>query len=167
MSFLDSPSFHLTPTRHLCHIHMPSSRGLEILLSVYPLLRPPRPSNPKRSNQRCESGSTETCRRCPHIPSPSPDTIDFDYLVYALGASLPSPVDVWGEESSSLHLEGVPMGCKRRGVGYMHQRAETMKRAKSVLVVGGGALGIREWAPCLCPVFLTVRIGDRLERHLS
>jgi NADH dehydrogenase FAD-containing subunit len=95
------------------------------------------------------------------------ETIDFDYLVYALGASLPSPVDVWGEESSSLHLEGVPMGCKRRGVGYMHQRAETMKRAKSVLVVGGGALGIREWAPCLCPVFLTVRIGDRLERHLS
>jgi NADH dehydrogenase FAD-containing subunit len=71
------------------------------------------------------------------------ETIDFDYLVYALGASLPSPVDVWGEESSGLQLHGVPMGCKKRGVGYMHQRAETMKRAKSVLVVGGGALGIR------------------------
>lgn len=73
------------------------------------------------------------------------ETIEFDYLVYALGASLPSPVDVWGEESSGLHLQGVPMGCKKRGVGYMHQRAETMKRAKSVLVVGGGALGIRKF----------------------
>lgn len=72
------------------------------------------------------------------------ETIDFDYLVYALGASLPSPVDVWGEESSGQQLDGVPMGCKKRGVAYMHQRAETMKRAKSVLVVGGGALGIRQ-----------------------
>ena len=72
------------------------------------------------------------------------ETIEFDYLVYALGASLPSPVDVWGEESSGLQLKGVPMGCKKRGVGYMHQRAETMRRAKSVLVVGGGALGIRK-----------------------
>jgi len=80
----------------------------------------------------------------PDLPAGSTETIDFDYLVYALGASLPSPVDVWGEESSTQHLERVPMGCKKRGVGYMHQRAETMKRAKSVLVVGGGALGIRE-----------------------
>jgi hypothetical protein len=79
------------------------------------------------------------------------DTIEFDYLVYALGASLPSPVDVWGEESSSQQLDGVPMGCKKRGVGYMHQRAETMKRAKSVLVVGGGALGIRKCSgPEIC-----------------
>ena len=74
------------------------------------------------------------------------ETIQFDYLVYALGASLPSPVDVWGEESSSQQLQGVPMGCKKRGVGYMHQRAETMKRAKSILVVGGGALGIRRYS---------------------
>jgi NADH dehydrogenase FAD-containing subunit len=73
------------------------------------------------------------------------ETIEFDYLVYALGASLPSPVDVWGEESSNLQPQGVPMGCKKRGVGYMQQRAETMKRAKSVLIVGGGALGIREY----------------------
>jgi NADH dehydrogenase FAD-containing subunit len=73
------------------------------------------------------------------------ETIEFDYLVYALGASLPSPVDVWGKESRDQQLQGVPMGCKKRGVGYMHQRAETLKRAKSVLIVGGGALGIREY----------------------
>jgi NADH dehydrogenase FAD-containing subunit len=72
------------------------------------------------------------------------ETIDFDYLVYALGASLPSPVDVWGKESSNLQFQGVPMGYKKRGVGFMHQRAQTMKRAKSVVIVGGGALGIRE-----------------------
>lgn len=80
----------------------------------------------------------------PDRPAGGIETIEFDYLIYSLGASLPSPVDVWGVEASSLSLEGVPMGCKKRGVSYMMQRAETMKRAKSVLVVGGGALGIRE-----------------------
>jgi NADH dehydrogenase FAD-containing subunit len=71
------------------------------------------------------------------------ETVEFDYLIYSLGASLPSPVDVWGEESSALNMEGVPMGCKKRGVGYMQRRSDTMARAKSVMVVGGGALGIR------------------------
>lgn len=81
----------------------------------------------------------------PDRPAGGIETMDFDYLIYSLGASLPSPVDVWGIEASGLSIEGVPMGCKTRGVGYMQQRAETMKRAKSVLVVGGGALGIREF----------------------
>lgn len=65
-------------------------------------------------------------------------------MIYALGASLPSPVDVWGLEAGGMSIEGVPMGCKKRGVRYMQQRAETMKKANSVLVVGGGALGIRQ-----------------------
>lgn len=80
----------------------------------------------------------------PEVPAGQVETIDFDYLIYSLGASLPSPVDVWGEEASAQRLEGVPMGCKKRGVGYMQRRSETMARAKSVLVVGGGALGIRK-----------------------
>lgn len=95
------------------------------------------------------------------------ETIEFDYLVYALGASLPSPVDVWGEESSSQQLQGVPMGCKTRGVGYMHQRAATMKRAKSVLVVGGGALGIREYHDAYTSCVLIDRTGNRPEGRLS
>lgn len=80
----------------------------------------------------------------PDSPAGGVETVDFDYLIYSLGASLPSPVDVWGVESSGLSIEGVPMGCKKRGVEYMQQRGETMRRAKSVLVVGGGALGIRK-----------------------
>lgn len=80
----------------------------------------------------------------PERPAGGVETIDFDYMIYSLGASLPSPVDVWGIEASGLSIEGSPMGCKKRGVRYMHQRAETMKKAKSVLVVGGGALGIRQ-----------------------
>lgn len=80
----------------------------------------------------------------PKHPVGQIESIYFDYLVYALGASLPSPVDVWGEESSGLSLDGIPMGCKKRGVGYMQKRSDTMARAKSVIVVGGGALGIRE-----------------------
>lgn len=83
----------------------------------------------------------------PDRPVGGVGSVEFDYMIYALGASLPSPVDVWGSEASGLSIHGVPMGCKRRGVEYMERRAETMKRAKSVLVVGGGALGIRESRP--------------------
>lgn len=82
----------------------------------------------------------------PGRPVGGTETVEFDYLIYSLGASLPSPVDVWGTEASGLSIEGVPMGCKRRGVEYMQRRAETMKRANSVLIVGGGALGIRQYS---------------------
>lgn len=95
----------------------------------------------------------------PDRPVGGVETIEFDYMIYSLGASLPSPVDVWGVESSGLSIDGVPMGCKRRGVTYMEQRAETMKRAKSILVVGGGALGIRELYPLLWAASETILSG--------
>lgn len=80
----------------------------------------------------------------PKRPAGALETIDFNYMIYSLGASLPSPVNVWGAEASGLSIGGVPMGCKKRGVNYMHCRVRTMRAAKSVLVVCGGALGIRE-----------------------
>lgn len=103
-------------------------------------------------------------------PAGGVETINFDYMIYALGATLPSPVNVWGTEASEMSLEGVPMGSKKRGVEYMQRRAETMKRARSILVVGGGALGIRQSGPTLAGSSRTAdwyRAGNGLEGRSS
>ena len=74
------------------------------------------------------------------------ETINFDYAVYALGAGLPDPVNVWkpafgGATPEDAHL-GV--GTKRSGVRFMERKAESLKQAQRILIVGAGALGIRE-----------------------
>jgi hypothetical protein len=71
------------------------------------------------------------------------ETIEFDYCLYALGATLPSPVDTW-TTSDRLAETDLPLGCKRRGVAFMEERGEMLRKAKSVIAVGGGALGIRK-----------------------
>lgn len=89
-------------------------------------------------------------------PESVEETIEFDYAVYALGASLPPPVDVWhkvlgdaagpkpaSDREPSRASDAAPLGHKLRGVDFMLDQAETYKQAKSVLVVGGGALGIQ------------------------
>ncbi|RXK39852.1 hypothetical protein M231_02909 [Tremella mesenterica] len=72
------------------------------------------------------------------------ETIHFDYIVYALGATLPGPVDVWGGElHPQIGHQNQPLGHKIRGVRFMVAQAEVYKKVKSVIVVGGGALGIQ------------------------
>jgi hypothetical protein len=75
--------------------------------------------------------------------------IEFDYCVYALGSGMPDPVNVW-EEHAGLP-DGVAgdhaergLGSKKGGVRWMQRKAESFERAKRVIIVGGGALGIRE-----------------------
>ena len=74
----------------------------------------------------------------------------FDYAVYALGAHLPGPVDLWGTDPRS----DVPVekrepytydGSKAKGCQWFQERQKIIEAAPTVLVVGGGALGIREW----------------------
>lgn len=67
------------------------------------------------------------------------ETIAFDYAVYALGAGLPPPSDVWGEQGKRAPGRGTKAG----GMQWLADYGEEIKKAKSVLVVGGGALGIR------------------------
>jgi NADH dehydrogenase FAD-containing subunit len=73
------------------------------------------------------------------------ETVEFDYAVYALGAGLPDPVNVWkppfGAETPEDQTLGA--GTKRSGVRFMERKAETLKQAQRILIVGGGALGIR------------------------
>ncbi|TXT15699.1 hypothetical protein VHUM_00202 [Vanrija humicola] len=64
------------------------------------------------------------------------ETIEFDYAVYALGASLPSPVDVWG-------TGGDTRGTKPGGMAWMQRAGGVMAKAPRILIVGGGALGIQ------------------------
>jgi hypothetical protein len=62
---------------------------------------------------------------------------------------MPDPVNVW-EEHAGLP-EGVAgdhtergLGSKKGGVRWMERKAEYFKKAGRVVIVGGGALGIRE-----------------------
>lgn len=73
------------------------------------------------------------------------ETIEFDYAVYALGAGLPDPVNVWKPAfgGATPEDEQLGVGTKRSGVRFMERKAETLKLAQRILIVGGGALGIR------------------------
>lgn len=68
------------------------------------------------------------------------ETIEFDYALYALGASMPDPVNVW--QDSHLHERGVVLGSKKAGLKFMRSQGDKFKEADRILIVGGGALGI-------------------------
>ena len=57
-------------------------------------------------------------------------TLRFDFLIYALGSHLPAPIDLWGPVAD-----------------------EDEDEDEDVLVVGGGALGIRESLPIVVYFF--------------
>ena len=80
-----------------------------------------------------------------HFDGPE-ETIEFDYCVYALGAGMPDPCNVWEQDPEVVSEDEVPqgIGSKQCGVKWMERRAELYQQADNVLIVGGGALGIRE-----------------------
>lgn len=67
--------------------------------------------------------------------------LSFDYMIYCLGARLPRPVDVSGDVPS---MQGLVVGGKKYGVGFMRQQCKAITSKQRIVVVGGGALGIRE-----------------------
>lgn len=70
------------------------------------------------------------------------ETIKFDYLLYALGSTLPDPVNVWQPIDESAVGEERKPGTKKRGLRFMELQKEKFKQADRILIVGGGALGI-------------------------
>lgn len=79
--------------------------------------------------------------------------LDFDYAVYALGSHLPAPINLWGPSLDGQ--ESAPYsGGKADGIAWLRKFHGLIEQAPSVLVVGGGALGIRE-PPYLCAFALT------------
>lgn len=66
--------------------------------------------------------------------------IEFDYAVYALGSGMPAPCDVWGEIGRK-QLPG--RGTKTGTIEWLANYGDEIKKAKRVIIVGGGALGIQ------------------------
>ncbi|KAG6887788.1 hypothetical protein C0992_010740 [Termitomyces sp. T32_za158] len=71
----------------------------------------------------------------------SSPVVRYDYLIYALGSVLPAPLDLWRTDPASK----LPLyhGTKPQGIAWMKQHQEIVKDSQSVVVVGGGALGIQ------------------------
>jgi NADH dehydrogenase FAD-containing subunit len=81
-------------------------------------------------------------------------SLEFDYLIYALGAKLPGPIDFWAksvydvdaEKTVNLDFEkeaGGYDGSKSAAIAFLQRAQKRLRTVESVLVVGGGALGIR------------------------
>jgi NADH dehydrogenase FAD-containing subunit len=110
----------------------------------------------------------------PVADSNAPDghhTLRFDYAVYALGSRLPAPIDIWDASQHSSPSKEAPesatpvpvaqkprlpvfkkQGTKDEAVEWLKRCQERVASARSVLIVGGGALGIR------MPTFTTLSI---------
>ncbi|KAG8686945.1 hypothetical protein FRC08_012248 [Ceratobasidium sp. 394] len=76
-------------------------------------------------------------------------SVGYDYLIYALGSHLPSPINVWADP---VPVHGQPEsdlpkinrhGDKPEGTSWLRAAQARVKEAHSVLVVGGGALGVQ------------------------
>ena len=69
--------------------------------------------------------------------------LNFDYAIYSLGSHLPAPINIWGPSADGKDL-AYSSGSKREGIAWLAKFHSVIEKAPSVLVVGGGALGIRE-----------------------
>lgn len=80
------------------------------------------------------------------IPTPK---LDFEYAIYALGSTLPAPVNLWGPRLDAKMradpetVETLQVGSKASGIAWLKAAQQVIREARSVLVVGGGALGIQ------------------------
>ena len=73
-----------------------------------------------------------------------PATLHFDYAVYALGSHLPAPINLWGPVCEK-DGERIHDGSKAKAIDWLERFRANLDATRSVLVVGGGALGIREY----------------------
>ncbi|KZT02008.1 iron uptake cluster protein [Laetiporus sulphureus 93-53] len=95
-------------------------------------------------------------------------TLHFDYVVYALGSHLPAPIDLWGPVGDDKDVSAVAtgvhqadgahhtsagvrstasahsyQGTKAEGIEWLQRAHDRIEMASSVLVVGGGPLGVQ------------------------
>ncbi|ORY24986.1 hypothetical protein BCR39DRAFT_545485 [Naematelia encephala] len=106
-----------------------------------------RPNSRRATSLASSSASIASMATYGHFEGPE-ETIHFDYAVYALGSGMPDPVNVWSEHPNMpkgiVHDERQRgLGSKKCGIKWMETKAEHFKKAHSILIVGGGALGIQ------------------------
>ncbi|KAJ7758009.1 hypothetical protein B0H16DRAFT_1536483 [Mycena metata] len=74
-------------------------------------------------------------------------TLHFDYAVYALGSHLPPPLNLWhatpDDKLTSTAVQTAYTGNKADSIAWLKGMQAVIEAAASVLVVGGGALGIQ------------------------
>ncbi|KAK0477886.1 hypothetical protein IW261DRAFT_1484350 [Armillaria novae-zelandiae] len=64
--------------------------------------------------------------------------VSYNYAIYALGSHLPIPLNLWGTWKDRAYD-----GTKAKAIQWLKEKQKVIKQAESVLVVGGGALGIQ------------------------
>ncbi|THH06413.1 hypothetical protein EW145_g4104 [Phellinidium pouzarii] len=105
------------------------------------------------------SHSVTISRTFPEYGLHSP-VIPYKYAVYALGSRLPAPIDLWSKDENSLVTQPYSDdpeaaqvskeqivkeygGTKPEGIEWLKRCQDRIRRAGSVLCVGGGALGVQ------------------------
>ncbi|KIJ56320.1 hypothetical protein M422DRAFT_150875 [Sphaerobolus stellatus SS14] len=85
----------------------------------------------------------------PELGIPS-TTLPYDYAVYALGSQLPPPLNLWGENkilrvirANHFFIREQYHGLKSEAIEWLKEHQKTVEGAPSILVVGGGALGVQ------------------------
>ncbi|KAJ3537521.1 hypothetical protein NMY22_g5553 [Coprinellus aureogranulatus] len=94
--------------------------------------------------------SVTISRPFPELGIPSRE-IPFDYAVYALGGTMPAPLDPWGKDprdddalgASGTRMERPYDGTKMNSINWLQERQKVVKASSNILIVGGGALGIQ------------------------
>lgn len=114
--------------------------------------RPPSPHRSRKQSLSLLSSSTSTSSFSSvfdlndYFQNGFEEVIHFDFAIYALGAGLPDPCNVWkpayGADTPGDGLLSV--GSKKCGIRFMQKMADQLKLASRILIVGAGALGIRE-----------------------
>ncbi|KAG1769951.1 FAD/NAD(P)-binding domain-containing protein [Suillus placidus] len=106
-----------------------------------------------------------------NLPELQQSSLDFDYAIYALGSHLPSPIGLWNHQNEGgvkpiFEPPEIPTygGTKSEGISSLRERQKRVEAATSVLVVGGGALGI-QFASDIAAVYPQKRVTLLHSRH--
>ncbi|KAJ7666838.1 hypothetical protein DFH06DRAFT_252174 [Mycena polygramma] len=114
--------------------------------------------------QSLSANSVKLSRAFPELGIDT-DELHFDYAVYALGSHLPSPLNLWhaspGDKPAVHHAYG---GTKAESIAWLKSKQRAIEDAGSVLVVGGGALGI-QFATDIAEVYPEKRVTLLHSRH--
>ncbi|KIY44453.1 hypothetical protein FISHEDRAFT_51579 [Fistulina hepatica ATCC 64428] len=78
------------------------------------------------------------------------ESIEFNYCIYALGSSLPDPINIWSSLKSST--AGVQRGLKSEGCAWLRAEQARIAAAGSICIIGGGALGV-QYASDIADIF--------------
>ncbi|KAJ9121358.1 hypothetical protein QFC24_004696 [Naganishia onofrii] len=99
-------------------------------------------------DEQCGMGAT-CCKELSWQESEKAEkTLQFDYMVYAFGSHLPAPINIWSTVSHDADVQidkpqGSCQGSKERGRAWLKAAQSRIEKAKSIAVIGGGALGVQ------------------------